>query len=380
MMLFGMAGIPALIAPYSSYGRIASELFAPVYAWLNNILAYFSGRLESYAFYSSDVWLKSGITLLVAAVSFAVIAVLAWRNGRTYCNTICPVGTVLGFLSRFSIFKIRISGDKCVGCKLCSRSCKASCIDIKNKKVDYSRCVACMDCIDNCVRGAISYSALRPVRETSLKQPDGGRRNFLSLSTLMIASAATASAKEKGGNVIAALERKKPYVRETPVVPPGAVGAKHFAEHCTACQLCVQSCTNDVLRPSGSIYHFMQPSMSYERGFCRPECTACSEVCPSGAILPVSREKKSSIQIGHAVWIRDNCIVITDGVHCGNCSRHCPSGAITMVKENPSDPHSARVPAVNEQRCIGCGACEYVCPARPFAAIHVEGHQMHKII
>ena len=103
-----------------------------------------------------------------------------------------------------------------------------------------------------------------------------------------------------------------------------------FAQHCTGCQLCVTECPNQVLRPSTNLLRLMQPEMSYERGFCRPECTRCSQVCPAGAIKPVERADKAAIQIGHAVWIKDNCVVLTDHVNCGNCARHCPAGAISM--------------------------------------------------
>ena len=85
------------LAPYSSYGRIVQNLFAPAYQWGNNLLAYLAERAGSYAFYRTEVWMKSLPTFLVAAVTFVTLIVLAWRNGRTYCNTICPVGTVLGF-------------------------------------------------------------------------------------------------------------------------------------------------------------------------------------------------------------------------------------------------------------------------------------------
>ena len=122
----------------------------------------------------------------------------------------------------------------------------------------------------------------------------------------------------------------------------------------------------------------MQPVMSYERGYCRPECTRCSEVCPTGAIQPIRGEEKAAIQIGHAVWIKKNCVAVTDGVECGNCARHCPAGAIEMVPLNEEDDDTPFVPAVNESRCIGCGACENLCPARPYSAIYVEGHEVHK--
>ena len=124
----------------------------------------------------------------------------------------------------------------------------------------------------------------------------------------------------------------------------------------------------------------MQPEMSYERGYGRPECIKCSEVCPTGAIRPISKEDKSSTQTGHAVWIKENCVPLTDGVDCGNCARHCPTGAIQMVASDSDMTDSPKIPVVNTERCIGCGACEHLCPARPFSAIHVEGHEMHKTI
>lgn len=380
-LVLGAGSFVALLAPYSSYGRIVSNLFSPIYRWGNNLFAYFAERADSYAFYEADVWMKSLPTFIIAAVTFIAIVILAWRNGRTYCNTICPVGTVLGVLSKFSLFKIRIDPEKCTQCSLCSRGCKASCIDYKNHSIDHSRCVDCFDCIGTCKHGAITFSLRKkeksaPVQETT----DTSRRSFITAAAMVAgASALNAQSKTTDGG-LAAIEDKKVPKRATPLVPAGALGLNNFVRHCTACQLCVSSCPNGVLRPSSDLMRLMQPEMSYERGYCRPECTACSDVCPAGAIAPITVEDKSSTQIGHAVWIPDNCIPLTDGVKCGNCARHCPAGAIMMVRIDKNDPESLRIPAVNTERCIGCGACENLCPARPFSAIYVEGHEVHRTI
>ena len=392
LMVGGFASIAALIAPYSAYGRIANNLFAPIYQWGNNLLAYFAERADSYAFYETEVWLKSLPTFLIAVLTFIIIGVLAWRNGRTYCNTICPVGTVLGFLSKFSLFRIEIDKEKCKKCNLCARHCKAACIDIPNTAVDHSRCVTCFDCLKHCKHDAIHYrfaygkkEEAAPAHSDASQPKDKGRREVLAGSLLLLASAAKAQAVKKAeiikldGGLADIIDKQAPK-RQTPITPPGSQSARRFFQHCTACQLCVSVCPNEVLRPSSSLDTFMQPVMSYERGYCRPECTKCAEVCPTDAIHLTDKAEKSAIQIGHAVWVKDRCIPLTDGQACGNCARHCPTGAITMIPSDPSNPESLKIPAVDTEKCIGCGACENLCPARPLSAIYVEGHEVHRII
>lgn len=383
LMVAGLGGIAALIAPYSTYGRIVQNLLGPVWAWGNNLLAGWAADNDSYMFYETDLWVRSLTVFGIAAATLVILAVLAWRNGRTWCNTICPVGTVLGFFSRFSLLAPVIDTSKCNGCGLCARNCKAACINSKEHRIDYSRCVTCFDCIGSCHKGAISYtrrksSAAKAAK--SLAEVDPSRRSFIAVAGVMTAAAvAKAEDKTVDGGLAVIVDKKVPQ-RATPIVPPGAASLRNLTNHCTACQLCVASCPNGVLRPSTDIDSFMQPRSSYERGYCRPECTRCSDVCPTGAIKPITVEEKSSVQIGHACWVRENCIPLTDGVSCGNCARHCPTGAILMVPSDPEDENSVKIPVVNEEKCIGCGACENLCPARPFSAIYVEGHKNHRII
>lgn len=378
----GFGSLAQLLAPYSAFGRIATNLLQPVYVAGNNVLASIAEHYDSYAFYHSDVWMRSAISLGIAAVTLVLLAVLAWRNGRTWCNTICPVGTVLSIFAKFSWLKVRFDAAKCKNCSLCTKNCKASCIDFKTHTVDATRCVVCGDCIESCKFGALKYgrgNLNNQGNHSNQDSPDDpSRRSFL-LSSALLTTAALAQQKDKimdGG--LAEIADKVAPERQTPLSPPGSLSQKNLQTRCTGCQLCISECPNQVLRPSDDLMHLMQPVMSYERGYCRPECTRCSEVCPAGAIKPIAVEVKASTQIGHAVWIRKNCIPLTDGVSCGNCARHCPQGAIEMVPSDPDDESSPYVPAVNEARCIGCGACENLCPARPFSAIYVEGHEVHR--
>ena len=385
-LVAGVGSIFALLAPYSSYGRMVTHLLQPLWKWGNNQLASLAENMDSFAFYHTDLWFKGWPTLIIALVTFIIIVVLAWRNGRTYCNTICPVGTLLGFFAKFSWLKIHFDTEKCKNCSLCSKNCKAACIDYKSHTVDYSRCVTCGDCLGKCKFGALKYSHITKDSDNGRTPEDGkksdidqGKRSFL-IASVIASTAAIAQEKKKVDGGLAAIEDKVAPARQTPITPPGSLSAQNLARRCSACQLCISECPNDVLRPSGGLMTLMQPVMSYERGYCRPECNRCSSVCPTGAIQPISLDQKSSVQIGHAVFISKNCVAVTDGVECGNCSRHCPVGAIEMVPMDEEDENTPFVPAVNESRCIGCGACEHLCPARPLSAIYVEGHEIHKEI
>lgn len=359
LLVAGLGSIAGLLAPYSTFGRIVETLSHPL----------------------TSSW-------IAIAISFAMLfllALLAFLGGRTYCNTICPVGTFLSFFSRFSFLKMVIDVDKCKNCGKCAKNCKASCIDVKNHSIDYSRCVVCGDCQSDCSFGAISYkgsyTCCHKPKSTSTSSAiqDNSRREFLVGAGLAVTSMALAEEKIKVDGGLAVIEDKIAPNRMTQITPPGALSARNLQQHCTACQLCVSKCPNDVLHPSISLESFMQPVMSYENGYCRVECNTCSSVCPTGAIRPISLADKSSTQIGHAVWVEKNCIAVADGHACGNCARHCPSGAIQMIYPG-GDETKQKVPVIDESRCIGCGACEYLCPARPFSAIYVEGHETHKLI
>ncbi len=403
--ILGIGSLVALLDPYGTYGRIANSLFMPVYQSANNLLAHLSEQVESYAFYPVEVWVKSGVTLLIAILAFIIIGVLAWKNGRSYCNTICPVGTTLGFLSRFSLFRPVFDTEKCTQCGLCERNCKASCIDSKQMSIDCNRCVACFNCIEKCNFDAIKYVPRKIGREKEAQTEDAfqitykekknaSRQRFLSATGLFfLANTVKAQQLLQVDGGLADIKDKKTPDRKIAVVPPGAEGLKNFNTKCTACQLCVTVCPNKVLRPSSNLSTLMQPEMSFEKGYCRPECTECMKICPTDAIKKITVGDKSAIAIGQAVWIKESCIVNTDGLPCDACERHCPTLAITLVALNPaeeeakpqagtfgSQPVVLKIPTINKELCIGCGACEYYCPSRPLSAIYVEGNLRHHLI
>jgi ferredoxin len=417
----GGAGVlVSLLDPYAAFGRVASNLLAPLYRLGNNLLARLAEGIGSFAFYQTDASVKGWTALLVAAVTLALVGALAWRGGRTWCNTICPVGTLLGTVSRLSVFRTAFDAEKCTGCGLCEKGCKASCIDSKNMAIDRSRCVVCFNCTENCRSGAIGY-AWAPGRgkaaapdapeapEASAKGAGGAegdkgaeghgtgraedkgvsRRSALamlwSIGSIAVANALRAQQPQQpqqfqplvaeGG--LAKLRPRRAPARKTPVVPPGAQSLGHFEGRCTACQLCVSSCPSNVLRPSDRPAALMQPEMSFEAGYCRPECIECSRLCPTNAIGGITVAQKAAISIGRVVWDKDRCLVNTDNVPCTSCERRCPTEAIRLVERDPGTANSLRVPAIDDELCTGCGACEHHCPVRPLSAIHVEGRARH---
>ena len=331
LMVLGLNGIATLVAPYSAYARMVTNLHG------------------------------TGLVHWVAIATLCCLGVMSFCWGRLWCNTLCPVGSLLSLVSRHRIFGIRIDANKCGSCRKCEHGCKAMCIDIDTKTIDHSRCVDCWNCLAECKAGAIQLSRIS--RKSGESSPvDGSRRKFIATTALVGTAMAVQAQEQKLDGGLAALANKQVPDRKQAPKPFGAMSVKNFTSHCTACQLCVSQCPEKVLRPSTKLTSLMQPEMNYTDGYCRMACTRCSEVCPTGAIHPISKEEKTAISIGVAVVLKDNCI------SCGNCARHCPSEAIQMVDGLPS---------VNEARCLGCGACEYYCPARPMTAIYVEGKQIH---
>ena len=381
-LVAGIHAVFVLLAPYSAYGRMVQTLLQPVYIWGNNLLAALAERAGSYAFYEKAVWTRSLPAVIVAVVTFVVIFLLSFKGGRTWCNNFCPVGTTLGFFSRFAMFRPVIDESQCVRCHSCEHKCKGQCIEITKERVhiDYSRCVDCFNCIDSCPKGGLKYRFAWGKKDSSPSaQNDKGRRAFMTGTAVAVGAAALkgvearAQAVTKVDGGFADVLPKQAPEREVPVTPPGSKSVKHFYQHCTACQLCVAECPNNVLRPSGKLKHLMQPEMSYEKGFCRPECTRCSELCPAGAIEKISREEKTRYHIGTARVNPDLCLMSTGKASCGKCVQACPSGAVKLVKTADGQ----RIPAVAEEVCTGCGACEYLCPVRPISAITVNGKHQH---
>lgn len=376
-----IAGTSLLISfldPYSNFGRIMGNLVRPVYLLGSNGVAglleqqdlFWLPKREMKGFQIASVAFASGFMLLVGWMSFF--------RGRLYCNTICPVGALLGLFASASRFKISLDKQACNSCGQCSKVCKAQCIDVKNKEVDFSRCVVCFNCLDVCPSDGVRYSmtgksAVSPgdKQKTSDNMP---RRTILRAFLLFsaFASSNAFATRLKGGEKPTSVAEDKKLVS----TPPGSQSHSAFNRNCTACHLCVSVCPTQVLQPSFMQYGlqgFMQPYMDYHSGFCNFECDLCGQVCPTDAIKAVLPEEKKRIQLGKAHFVKENCVVYTDKTDCGACSEHCPTKAVNMVPYEKK----LKIPEVDNKICVGCGACEYACPTRPYRAIFVEGNAKH---
>jgi ferredoxin len=375
------AGYPVLLGlvdPYSAYGRIIANIFKPVYMAGNNVLEFVFTSFGNYTFYKMEVAILSMFSFIIAILTFLGIGFFAWKYGRTFCNTICPVGTVLGFISKFSLFKVQIDGNLCNSCGSCAMKCKASCIDSKNHTVDHSRCVGCFNCLDSCFRNALKFTPYKKkVTDTKIERTaNSGKRQFLATA---ITTAVSVPAVLAQGKIVEIVTDAKVLTRQNPICPPGAKSAEHLLHHCTSCHLCISRCPSRVIKPAFMEYGIrgiMQPVMTYEKGFCNYNCTVCADVCPNQALLPLTMEEKHLTQIGRVHFVEDICVVHVEETNCGACAEHCPTQAVTMI---PYEGHEGlTIPHITPDICVGCGGCEFICPVRPNRAIFVEGNTVHK--
>lgn len=374
-IVLGGAGFTlSLLDPYSIFGRSASDLFRPVVTLGNNALVGVAGSLGWEQLYRViPPWAGLEALALPAALLALVTGLSAWR-GRLYCNTICPVGTLLGFVSARSAFRLALDRNACRKCGDCVRECKAQCIDLRAGTIDASRCVGCYNCIDACHELGIrhQWSWGRPGSSVMAKvAADPPRRVFLAAT---IATLTAAGAKRLGAAVPAAQAAPRNF--SPAICPPGAESVDRFLDRCTACHLCLSACPTHVLQPAFLEYGWqglMKPRLDYTASFCNFDCRRCLEICPDGAISLLGLAEKQGTRIGLAQLDVEQCIVKAKGTDCAACSEHCPTKAVDTI------PYGAnlRLPQVNNDLCIGCGACEFACPAQPKKAIVVAGQRRH---
>jgi ferredoxin len=375
LFLAGTSFALNLLDPFSNFGRIITNIVRPILIVFNNMTAFF---LESIYYYFLSPLDFKGVNTFSLVFSISIFTLIIWfsiKHGRLFCNSICPVGTLLGFISKFSIFNIKIIESNCIECGDCETVCKSNCIESNSKHIDFSRCVGCFNCFDICPTIGISYKPR--YQFSSQKSHDISKRSFFkNIGIFLLGSNLLTKAQKKKIEIY--ILNKIPVIRSVPVSPPGSLSIKNLNDNCTACHLCVASCPTQVLQPSFLEYgllEIMQPRMDYKTGFCNYDCTVCLEVCPSGAIVSTKQESKKLIQLGKAKFVKDNCVVYTQKTDCGACAEHCPTKAVKMELDIEVN---LKAPKITDEICVGCGACEFACPTIPYKAIYIEGNAVHQ--
>jgi ferredoxin len=363
-----------LLDPYSIFARSMTYFIKPLVIYLNNFGSAILGKFDIY--YLSNVPVKSFPLIIysIPAAFFLLVGGLSLTKGRLYCNTFCPVGTLLGLISKISLFRIKFDEETCTRCGRCAIRCKSSCIDFLKPNVDISRCVSCFNCIHTCPEKAMSYGIAGSKKK--VQETDENKRKVIIGSLLLLFGLSRVAG---GQNKTAPKPKKDSTIKENkthPVCPPGGVSIADFNVDCIACSLCINVCPNGVLQPAYKEYGLagmMQPVMDYHKSFCTYNCTKCTEICPTNALHPLVLEAKKLTQLGKANFIKDNCIVKTEKTSCGACSESCPTKAVHMI---PFEGNLV-IPEVTEDICIGCGHCEFACPTIPYKAIFVNGNAVH---
>ncbi|UKI45301.1 MAG: 4Fe-4S binding protein [Phocaeicola vulgatus] len=296
----GVLNLYLLLDPYSNFGRIASNLFRPLVMWCNNGAAEVLMKMDNYSLYQVTINTVTMAGFLGGVIALSLfIGLTVWR-GRLFCNTICPVGALLSLFSRYSLFRISFDTSSCTHCGLCERSCKAEAIDSKNMTVDTSRCVDCFNCISSCSKGGLQYR-FRPVSlrkqseapENAASSCDNNRRNFLKTGATLATTLPAVSTLAQAAEGSHAEDPRK----WQPITPPGSLSIERFKDMCTGCHLCVTQCPSQVLRPAGFEYglgYLLKPHMSYKNSYCNYECTVCSDICPTHAIRPITKEESDN--------------------------------------------------------------------------------------
>lgn len=345
----GVGWTVGFFEPFSITGRFFNSVLRPLFQWIGNKTAWWS---------FSEIFLSPTAVWMTAAAVMLIIAAAAFFKERFFCNTLCPAGFLLGLFSRMARFRLRIN-EKCVKCRACEKVCKAGCIDTDTGIIDSERCVVCGNCLTACKFSALERNnSFRPNEKVS-EELDTKRRLFL-------AGAAAAGIAGAVGVKLA------PGIKKIPCMPPGAGNIVDFNAKCTGCQLCVANCQGKVLIPALFEYGLSgigQPRMSTDNGFCDYECTRCSNICPAGALKPLTLKEKKRVRVGLVTYYRNRCVVVKNNVACGACAEHCPTGALHMVKYK----NDLTIPEVTAELCIGCGGCEYICPVRPERAVIISG-------
>lgn len=303
---------------------------------------------------------SSGLSFILSILFLLILTLPTFFFPRFFCAALCPSGAIFGLLKRKALFSVQNTA-RCKGCGLCAATCPTLCI-VKGV-VDKAACITCLECTDVCPESTLKYK-----RHGKKQEYNRDRRAFLKEFSASGAGAFAGVALLSAYDESSATEM---------IVPPGARGAEHFYARCHSCNICVEHCPTGVLVTNdfdSGILLAGKPRMDYLASYCSYECNVCLAVCPSDAISYLELESRQHVRIGRAEIIKDICIPFDKKRECLACAEHCPSGAIQTEKKD-----GILIPVLDTDYCIGCGACQKICPVEPKRAVIVKPEKVHTV-
>jgi polyferredoxin len=297
----------------------------------------------------------------LSALIFILIIWLERYETRNWCRNLCPLGTLLGLASRLSPFS-RVPERLCADCRACASLCPTS---FDRELLQKEDCILCMECQLHCPNQRVAFrlSNIHPLAGGAVME----RRVFLGSLA--------------GGFLLSRLFRfRDPAVQARLLRPPGVRSEDEFLKKCVRCGECMKVCLRSALYPAFSqagIEGFYTPLLIPRLGYCEYNCTLCGQVCPTGAIPDLPRERKRKEVIGKAVFDKNQCIPFAKRMDCIVCEEHCPipqkaiRAEVKTLTGFDGRPVTVRLPYVVDELCNGCGICENVCPLEGKAAIEV---------
>ncbi|MFC2061418.1 4Fe-4S binding protein [Elusimicrobiota bacterium] len=372
MLFFALLGIQIVWwgDPVTIAGRFISMNLIPF--TINSVESFFkilltiTGHPESLTgLYRSIRQGIGGVRLEYFASSFGILSLwlsimlLTLLSRRFWCRNICPLGALLALISRVSPLKREVKKEECTNCNICVSDCRMGAINSDNS-YNKQECVLCMDCLYNCPKKITAFKFLKKEKNKSI---NGSRRDFLKFMAVALVAGA-----QKGKITVG---RTSGIIR-----PPGALKEKNFINRCIRCGNCMRVCVTNGLQPvttEAGIGGIWTPKLVPEIGNCEYLCNLCGRECPTGAIPPLAVEVKKKTRLGTAKVNRNRCLPWKHEQQCIVCEEHCPVSqkAIKVIEEKVNG-RLFQKPVVDIDLCIGCGACQNVCPVRPLRAIMVN--------
>ncbi|MFB3779769.1 MAG: DUF6599 family protein [Bryobacteraceae bacterium] len=320
-------------------------------------------------------YFRQGFSL---GILFLAILALNLRSTRFWCRALCPLGALLGWMSRWSILGLEKSPSSCGDCNRCLLHCQGGDDPIPGARWRKAECHLCLNCVDDCPESGLRFRFFPKAAET-LEGPDLQRRK--AIAGLAAGAVALPLLRSTPGLAVESSERL--------VRPPGALEEKRFLERCVRCGQCMKACPNNALHPAfteAGLEGIWTPVLAARIGYCEPSCNLCGQVCPTGAIWEFTLQQKAwlgkqagtkPIRIGTAFYDHHRCLPWSMATDCIVCEEWCPTSpkAIYLQPADVVDSSGAvkrvRQPYVDPRLCVGCGACEFACPVRDRPAIYV---------